>query len=83
MVKQNKIIKQTNKQKPVVAFMFEMTAEGGFQAGGHSLYFQLYCVPSAQSLHFTFDIKKDFMKQDKITYDYMKHNCDKSQNYTY
>lgn len=27
--------------------------------------------------------KKDFMKQDKITYDYMKHNCDKSQNYTY
>lgn len=40
-------------------------------------------IQSAQYLHFTFDIKKDFMKQDKITYDYMKHNCDKSQNYTY
>lgn len=51
--------------------------------GGHVLYFQFYSVPSAQSLHFTFDIKKGFMKQDKITYDYMKHNCDKSQNYTY
>lgn len=78
MVKQNN---KTNKQKAVVTIVLEWHAEGGFQAVG--LHFQFYSVPSAQNLHFTFDIKKDFMKQDKITYDYMKHNCDKSQNYTY
>lgn len=75
---------KTNKQKNSCCHcVLTWRAEGGFRVGGHILYFQFYSVPSAQSLHFTFDIKKGFMKQDKITYDYMKHNCDKSQNYTY
>lgn len=69
---------------PGYFFFFKPHAGGGSWARGASCISSFFFpIQSAQYLHFTFDIKKDFMKQDKITYDYMKHNCDKSQNYTY
>lgn len=54
--KQNKTNKQT--KNGCCHCVLKQHAEGGFQAGGRILYFQFYYVPSAQSLHFTFDIKK-------------------------
>lgn len=63
---------KTNKQTTLVR-------EGASQAGGAGSIssFILCQVHNPFILLLTLK-KKDFMKQDKITYDYMKHNCDKS-----
>lgn len=51
---------KTNKQTTLVAIVFEGDGVEGVLSGRRgSLDFQFYSVPSTQSLHFTFDIKKE------------------------
>lgn len=76
--------KQNKTNKQLLPLGFQMTCWRRISGRwAYPLFPVLFCTECTIPSFYFWRKKKDFMKQDKITYDYMKHNCDKSQNYTY